>query len=71
MKQILVLFIAIVAFCSCEKRYNYECTIVHGSGAVGTSYSMEKVQKHCSEDAIERFIKRNNTYDKLTECTKK
>jgi hypothetical protein len=44
---------------------------VHGSGAVGTSYSMEKVQKHCSEDAIERFIKRNNTYDKLTECTKK
>ena len=55
MKQILVLFIAIVTFCSCEKRYNYECSL-HDTT---TQAVAPIVHKHCTENQIERFIKEN------------
>jgi len=60
MKQILVLFIAIVLFCSCEKKYNYECTISKGF-SVGQTF--DKVQKNCTEKQIKKFIEKN-TIDK-------
>jgi hypothetical protein len=82
MKQILVLFIAIVTFCSCEKRYNYECIIYKSGFQIGQSIYGDKINKTCTEKQIERFIKRNaidqdgdiHTYqdgDVIVECTKK
>jgi hypothetical protein len=54
MKQILLLFIAVITFCSCEKKYNYECRITTEMNPEGVPFTLKR-----TEDEINKFMKDN------------
>jgi len=54
MKYIILSFFALISFTSCQKKFTYECTMNDTNVMFAT-----KVEKHCTENQIERFIKEN------------
>jgi hypothetical protein len=69
MKNLLILFVVLVGFSSCAKKYNYQCTN-YGKGG-GFAVGTQTIEKTMTENQMSRFVKKNTDNDKIMVCTVK